>query len=264
MASFGSQPLFTRPDLVRWSLCAAVVLAAHGLVVVELAGRADEEQLEGGAPVVTLELAPIAVAPPAPARDLAAGPLLESESHERVAEETPAAPPERNEPEKEKREEKVVEQPPAPDPEVAVPPEPPPEEGPIEHKPAPVATPAAPVPTAPLSAPAPAKLAAAPAVAPLERATNAVVARWERLLVAQLERHKRYPPQARGKIGEARLAFSIDRTGRVLASRIVHSSGSDALDREALALLQRAAPFPPPPAGVPDARLSFVVPIRYH
>jgi protein TonB len=260
--SFGSQPLVTRPELVRWSLCAAVVLAAHGMVVVALAGRSDEAELEGGAPVVTIELAPVAVAPPAPRRDLAAGPLLETESQERVAEEAPA-PPERKEPEKQKQE-KVVEAPPAPDPEVAMPPEPPPEEGPIEHKPAPAVALAAPVPTAPQSAPAPAKQAAAPAVAPTPRPTAAAVASWERLMVAQLERHKRYPPQARGKVGEARLAFSIDRSGRVLASRIVHSSGSDALDQEALALIRRAAPFPVPPAGLSDDRLSFVVPVRYH
>src|SRR5437016_675146 len=82
---------------------------------------------------------------------------------------------------------------------------------------------------------------------PTPRPTSAAVPSWQRLLVAQLERHKRYPPQAGGKVGEARLAFSIDRGGRVLASRIVHSSGSDALDREALALLRRAAPLPPPP-----------------
>ena len=82
MSSFGSQPLFTRPELVRWSLCAAVVLAAHGLVVVGLAGRPDEAELEGGAPVVTIELAPVAVAPPAPTRDLAPGPMLETESQE--------------------------------------------------------------------------------------------------------------------------------------------------------------------------------------
>jgi protein TonB len=65
-------------------------------------------------------------------------------------------------------------------------------------------------------------------------------------------------------VGEARLQFSIDRNGRVLTSRIVHSSGSDALDEEALALVKRAAPLPPPPVGLPDDRLSFVVPIRYH
>jgi protein TonB len=262
MASFGSQPLFTRPELVRWGVCAAVVLAAHGLAALVLAGGSDEAELESGAPVVTVELAPVAVAPPAPPRDLAAGPLLETESQERVAEEVPA-PPERQEPKKEKQE-KVVEEPPAPDPEVAMAPEPPPEEGPIEHRPAPVQALAAPVPTAPQSAPAPAERAAAPALAPTPSPASAVVASWHRLLVAQLERHKRYPPQARGKVGEARLGFSIDRTGRVLASRIVHSSGSDALDQEALALLRRAAPLPPPPAGLPDDRLSFVVPIRYH
>src|SRR6202040_3871535 len=162
--------------------------------------------------VVTVELAPVAVAPPAPPRDLAAGPLLETESQERVAEEAPA-PPERKEPEKEKQE-KVGEEPPAPDPEVAMAPEPPPEEGPIEHKPAPVQALAAPVPTAPQSAPAPAERAAAPAIAPTPTPTSAVVASWQRLLVAQLERHKRYPPQARGKVGEARLAVRHDPTRR--------------------------------------------------
>jgi periplasmic protein TonB len=82
--------------------------------------------------------------------------------------------------------------------------------------------------------------------------------------VAQLERHKRYPPQGGGKVGEARLAFTIDRNGHVVASRILRSSGSEALDQEALALIKRAAPLPLPPAGVPEDRLSFVVPIRYH
>ena len=133
---FGSQPLFTRPELVRWSVCAAVVLAAHGLAALVLAGGSNEAEPESGAPVVTVELAPVAVAPPTPPRDLAAGPLLETDSQERVAEEAPA-PPERKEPEKDKQE-KVVEAPPAPDPEVAMAPEPPPEEGPIDYKPAPV------------------------------------------------------------------------------------------------------------------------------
>jgi protein TonB len=209
--------------------------------------------------VVTLELAPIAVAPPAPTRDLAPGPLVETESQEQVAEEAP--PQERKE---QKKEEKRVEEPPAPDPEVVMAkPEPMGEEGPIDDKPAPVVAPAAPVPTAPQVAPTPAPRVAALEVGQVPRPTSAAVAKWERLLVAQLERHKRYPPQARGHVGEARLAFSIDRSGHVVASRIVHSSGSDALDQEALALVKRAAPLPPPPAGMSDDQLSFVVPIRY-
>jgi protein TonB len=249
----------TRPELVRWSLCAAVVIAAHGLVALALAGRFDDADLEAGAPVVMIELAPVAVAPPAPVRDLAAGPLMETEAQEQVAEEAP--PEERKPPEKEK----VVEEPPAPDPEVAMAtPEPMAEEGPVDDKPAPVVAPAAPVPTAPQVAPMPGPRVAALAVGQVPRPTSAAIASWERLLVAQLERHKRYPPAAGGKVGEAKLAFSIDRSGQVVASRIVHSSGSEALDQEALALIKRAAPLPPPPAGVPEDRLSFVVPIRYH
>jgi protein TonB len=248
----------SRPELVRWGLCAAVVIAAHGLAALALSARSYDEDADAGAPVVTVELAPIAVAPPAPVRDLAPGPVVETENQEQVAEETP--PEERKQP----KEEKLVEEPPAPDPEVAMPkPEPMPEEGPIDDKPAPVAAPAAPVPTAPQVAPTPAPRVAALALGQVPRPTSAAVASWQRLLVAQLERHKRYPPQAQGKVGEARLAFSIDRSGHVVASRIVHSSGSDALDQEALALVKRAAPLPPPPAGISDDQLLFVVPIRY-
>jgi len=260
MPSFGSQPLLTRPEFVRWSLCAAAVVAVHGFVVLAVAGRSDDADVEAGSPVVTIELAPFAVAPPAPTRDLAPGPVVESESREQVAEEAP--PEERKET---KKEEKRVEAPPAPDPEVAmIKPEPMGEEGPIDDRPAPVVAPAAPVPTAPQVAPKPAERVAALAVGQVPRPSPAAIASWERLLVAQLERHKRYPPHAKGKIGEAKLAFSIDRNGQVVASRIVHSSGSEALDQEALALIKRAAPLPPPPAGVSEDRLSFVVPIRYH
>lgn len=260
MAPFGSQPLLTRPELLRWSLCATVVIAAHGVAALALATRSSEEDVAAGTPVVMIELAPLPVAPPAPQRDLAAGPLLETESQDRVAEE---APPELRQPEKKEEKDKVVEEPPAPDPVLAMPkPEPMPEEGPIEDKTPPPAL-AAPVPTAPQTAPTPDVRVAALAVGQVARPTALAIARWERLLVAQLERHKRYPPQAHGKSGEARLAFSIDRDGHVLASRIVHSSGSEALDEETLALVKRAAPLPRPPAGVSDDSLSFVVPISY-
>ena len=254
-----AQPFATRAEIARWSGCAAVVLAAHVVGAVVLAAHSVEAESETGAPVVMVELAPLSAAPPAPARDLAPGPVVESESQEQVAE---AAPPEERK--ETKKEEKRVEAPPALDPEVAVPrPEPMTEEGPIDDKPAPVVAPAAPVPTAPQTAPKIAERVAALAVGQVPRPNPAAITSWERLLVAQLERHKRYPPQAHGQIGEARLAFSIDRDGHVLTSRIVHSSGSEALDEEALALIKRAAPLPAPPAGVSDGSLSFVVPIRY-
>jgi protein TonB len=49
----------------------------------------------------------------------------------------------------------------------------------------------------------------------------------------------------------------------VLNSQIIKSSGSAVLDAEALSLLTRAAPLPPPPAAVPDSDLTFVLPIRF-
>jgi protein TonB len=72
-----------------------------------------------------------------------------------------------------------------------------------------------------------------------------------------------YPSGAHGEHGVARLAFRIDRHGRVLSSRIVQSSGSAILDQETLSLVQRAQPLPAPPADIADDQLSFVVPIRY-
>jgi periplasmic protein TonB len=53
---------------------------------------------------------------------------------------------------------------------------------------------------------------------------------------------KRYPAKARssGEQGIATVAFTIDRQGRLLTSRIVKSSGSPMLDQETLAMLGRA------------------------
>ncbi len=89
------------------------------------------------------------------------------------------------------------------------------------------------------------------------------IANWQQALVTRLTRFQRYPKQAGGATGVVSLGFSIDRQGRVVDSRIIKSSGSATLDAEAQALVKRASPFPPPPAEVPDADLSFVVPIRY-
>jgi protein TonB len=89
---------------------------------------------------------------------------------------------------------------------------------------------------------------------------------WKSALVARLERYKRYPSEAesRGEHGVAQLAFSVDRGGHVHNARIVRSSGSSALDRATLALLERAQPLPPPPPEIHGAQIAIVVPIRYN
>jgi TonB family protein len=89
------------------------------------------------------------------------------------------------------------------------------------------------------------------------------IASWQQAVVARLARFQRYPAQAKGATGVVNLSFSIDRQGHVLNSRVIKSSGSAVLDTEALSLLKRAAPLAPPPAGVPDSDLTFVVPIRF-
>ena len=102
--------------------------------------------------------------------------------------------------------------------------------------------------------------------------TGRVVARchalpgWKSLLVATLERNKRYPAQAqaRGEHGVAELAFSVDRHGGVHHAHILRSSGSSLLDSETMAMLERAAPLPPPPPELAGAEIAIVVPIRYN
>jgi protein TonB len=44
----------------------------------------------------------------------------------------------------------------------------------------------------------------------------------------------------------------------------VRSSGTSALDEEALALLRRAQPFPPPPPELSGSRVDLTVPIRFN
>jgi TonB family protein len=89
------------------------------------------------------------------------------------------------------------------------------------------------------------------------------IASWQQALVARVARFQRYPAHAKGATGVVNLSFSIDRQGHVLNGRVIKSSGSAVLDTEALSLLTRAAPLPPPPAAVPDSDLTFVLPIRF-
>lgn len=82
---------------------------------------------------------------------------------------------------------------------------------------------------------------------------------------AHLEAHKIYPRGARRlrQTGVATISFVIDREGRVLTSRIVSSSGVATLDEEALTMLVRASPVPPPPPGVPGARIQMRTPVEF-
>jgi protein TonB len=49
----------------------------------------------------------------------------------------------------------------------------------------------------------------------------------------------------------------------VVSARLISSSGDRALDEEAVALLHRASPTPPPPAQMGGSVISLTVPIRF-
>lgn len=109
---------------------------------------------------------------------------------------------------------------------------------------------AAPLLTTTPKANAPKKAAAAPkSLAP-----------WRQKLLTHINSHKR---GFSGGAGTAAVAFKIDRSGKVLSTQVVKSSGNKALDAEAMALAKRASPVPPPPADVTGKTLFLTVPIRF-
>lgn len=69
-----------------------------------------------------------------------------------------------------------------------------------------------------------------------------------------------YPPAARrdGQEGRALVRFSLDREGQLVALRVSESSGNPLLDEAALETVRRAAPFPPPPDGLPFAVIEDI------
>lgn len=79
----------------------------------------------------------------------------------------------------------------------------------------------------------------------------------------RIEREKRYPVVARRRQIEGRvtLDFSLGSQGELRACKVVKSSGNQELDRAALEAVQRAAPFPAPPAGLGKrgVRMALVV-----
>jgi protein TonB len=73
--------------------------------------------------------------------------------------------------------------------------------------------------------------------------------RYLHRIVQRIEAKKHYPLPARTRRIEGRTTvfFRISTQGGLLASRIVHHSGHDILDRAAIKAVNDAAPFPKPP-----------------
>ena len=73
----------------------------------------------------------------------------------------------------------------------------------------------------------------------------------------------RNKPSGMSGRGKAIVTVGISPSGSIRFSRLSKSSGNSVLDRAALSAVQRAAPFPMPPAGATAAQLVFNVQIEY-
>ena len=89
------------------------------------------------------------------------------------------------------------------------------------------------------------------------------MADWRLRLVERIDRAKTFPAGGYCREGLVKISFLIDRSGNLLSSEIAESSSIPAFDVEALAILKRAHPFPPPPEGVGGAFVTVSVPIRF-
>jgi protein TonB len=263
-------------ELARWAISGAVVVFAHASAAAIIANWTDPIMPSETAGAITVDLAPLAVAPADAQDDVAPGPQMtraetppERKPDDKV-EDKPAVQTvteqklvaeEKTEP-KRIDEPQVTPAPLAPDPEVTAA-LPPPKPQPRHAKPKP-ARPPAPATTAPQRAPRIAALTAAPAQGEITGSANAMQT-WKGQILAAVKRNMRYPAeaQARREQGTPEVWFRIDRSGRLLASRLQSASGHAALDQEALAIIKRAQPFPPAPAGIVDTYVDVTVPLRF-
>ena len=87
---------------------------------------------------------------------------------------------------------------------------------------------------------------------------------WRKQIVIRLSSSsKRFPPEALGQAGTAKVGFVLDRHGRLVSHWLMESTGNRALDEESLAFVERTQPFPIPPADLEEHRLTLAVPIIF-
>lgn len=136
---------------------------------------------------------------------------------------------------------------PAPPPVISVPP--------TKAEPPPFTAPPAPPPPPPPPEPR----------GPSQQDLDAARERYGSLLAREIAKHKRYPriAQMRGWQGETLVELQLDGSGKILSSKIQTSSGHDVLDKQALEMVMRATPFPPPPAVLSGQPFTLLVPISF-
>ncbi|WP_280711352.1 energy transducer TonB [Bradyrhizobium sp. BR13661] len=83
-------------------------------------------------------------------------------------------------------------------------------------------------------------------------AESEAMAAWRKAVTEHVWRNRAFPPQAIGRRGDAGVTFVVDRSGKLISSALVESTGFAPLDTETLAMVERSVPFPKPPADAKD------------
>ncbi len=93
----------------------------------------------------------------------------------------------------------------------------------------------------------------------------ALVSSYQAQVLAHLSRFRSYPAEARdrGITGVVAVRFTLASDGKVMAASLARTSGAKVLDESALAMVLRASPFPPFPAGLNRPRMEFAAPVRF-
>ena len=229
-----------RRGLSRWTLAANMILMAHAAIVGAIAWWYARRPVGPNIlPAIAITLAPAeSSSPEIQDQDIAVGPTMQQAE---------AAPPEP--PKVEEKPAERVEQPPSPPQQADVTL---PQDQPKEvEKPKPVVRPPAPETRAP------------PKSDHIGRFSEAGSNAYNALVFGHLQRFKRYPSDARGASGVVMVRFVLNRAGDVIDSAVTKSSGNDVLDREALAILRRASPFPAFPSAKAGAQDTYIAPVNF-
>ncbi|WP_247530357.1 energy transducer TonB [Bradyrhizobium sp. 199] len=83
-------------------------------------------------------------------------------------------------------------------------------------------------------------------------AESEAMAAWRKAVTEHVWRNRVFPSQAMGQRADAGVTFVVDRSGQLISSALVESTGFAPLDAATLAMVERSVPFPKPPAEAKD------------
>jgi len=88
---------------------------------------------------------------------------------------------------------------------------------------------------------------------------------WQREIVKKIVKSHIYPRSAiaREIEGRAKVQVTIDGSGKIVGYEIIEPTGESQLDDAIPKMMARMDPLPAPPDSLPDANLTFTIPIAW-